>query len=75
MSKELHMTANVGTIDRIARILVGLGLVAWGLGYVPSVPAPEWGLVAAVVGGIFAITGALGVCPLYRILGLSSCPR
>jgi hypothetical protein len=70
------MNANVGTIDRVLRLVVGLGLVAWGLGYVPHVATPaEWSLVAAAVGGILAVTAVIGFCPIYRVLGLSSCAR
>jgi len=69
------MNANVGTIDRVVRLALGLGLVAWGLGYVPDAAAPEWGLYAAIVGGVLAVTAVIGFCPVYRILGLSSCAR
>lgn len=69
------MNANVGTIDRVLRLVLGLGLVAWGLGYVPDVAAPEWGLIAAIVGGVLAITAVFGICPAYSILGLSTCGR
>jgi hypothetical protein len=70
------MNTNVGTIDRVVRLVVGLGLVAWGLGYLPDMATPpEWSLVAAVVGGILAMTAVIGFCPIYRILGLSSCAR
>ncbi|MFV0296802.1 MAG: DUF2892 domain-containing protein [Hyphomicrobiaceae bacterium] len=60
------MTANVGGIDRILRIVVGLVLIA--LVFVG--PQTSWGWL----GVIPLATGLLGRCPLYVPFGLSSCP-
>jgi hypothetical protein len=57
---------NEGTVDRVLRVvagLVGLSLVFVG-------PKTMWGLV----GLLPLMTGALGSCPLYTVLGLSTCP-
>ncbi len=50
-------SGNVGTLDRLLRILAGVALLAW-------VPMP-WGLV----GLIPLMSGVLGWCPTYRLLG------
>jgi hypothetical protein len=50
------MTKNVGSIDRIVRILLGLALVAMGV-YTQS----WWG----AVGLIPLLTGLVGWCPMY----------
>jgi hypothetical protein len=57
------MKKNVGGIDRIVRILLGLALVAMGL-YTQS----WWGSVGLVP----LVTGLVGWCPLYVPLKLST---
>jgi hypothetical protein len=59
------MTANVGSIDRVVRIVVGLlliGLAAGGsIGW--------WGWLGVVP----LLTGLVGWCPPYAMLGLNTC--
>ncbi|MFO0581088.1 MAG: DUF2892 domain-containing protein [Anaeromyxobacter sp.] len=57
---------NEGTLDRAVRIVLGLGLIS--LVFVG--PQSIWGLVGIVP----LATGALGFCPLYKILGISTKP-
>jgi len=65
------MKANVGGIDRIVRLLAGIGLIVVGaLGLVAS----PWNMVAMGAGGIFTLTALIGFCPLYAILGIKTCP-
>ena len=59
------MKLNVGGIDRVLRILVGLALVAWA-----AMGGPVW----AWIGVVPLATGAVGFCPLYPLLGLNTCP-
>lgn len=61
------MTANVGGIDRILRIIIGIVLIA--LVFVG--PKTPWGWIGLIPLG----TALLGWCPLYVPLGISSCPR
>ncbi|MFA8444106.1 DUF2892 domain-containing protein [Yoonia sp.] len=68
------MTVNVGTIDRIARAL--LGLVLLYLAFLSGLPLFEGGLmkiVAAAVGIVMLIVAATRVCPVYSIFGLKTC--
>ncbi len=59
------MKQNVGGIDKILRIIVGIALVAATvLGYLPV-----WGYIGVVP----LVTGLIGFCPLYPLLGLSTC--
>lgn len=60
------MKFNVGGIDRILRILVGLGLVAWAA----LLGGPVW----AWIGIVPLATGAIGTCPAYSLLGMNTCP-
>lgn len=62
------MNANVGGIDRILRIVVGVVLVAWAA--VPGADGPVW----AWVGVVPLVTGLLKFCPFYPLLGMSTCP-
>lgn len=60
------MNANVGGIDRVLRILVGIALIAWAL-----MGGPVW----AWVGVVPLATGLLKFCPFYPLLGLSTCQK
>ncbi len=62
------MKANMGGIDRVLRIVVGIGLLA--LIFVLEGDARWWGLIGIVP----LVTGLLGSCPAYTLLGLSTCP-
>jgi hypothetical protein len=65
----MKLPVNVGSVDRIARIVLGVGLVAVALG--GSVAGPLVA-VAWIVAAIALLTGALGFCPLYFLLGIST---
>jgi hypothetical protein len=65
------MTVNVGAVDRVVRAIVGLALIAFALGFVW--PGTGWNWVGWI-GIIPLATGAVGSCPLYRALGMSTCP-
>ena len=65
------MTTNVGFIDRGVRVLVGLALIAFALGYLA--PGTSWSWVGWI-GVVPLVTGLVGVCPAYSLLGLSTCP-
>lgn len=62
------MKANVGGIDRVLRIVVGLALLS--LFFVLDGSARYWGLVGIVP----LLTGFLRFCPVYPLLGISTCP-
>ena len=59
------MKINVGGIDKILRIVVGLALIAWAL-----MGGPVW----AWVGVVPLATGAIGWCPAYNLFGMNTCP-
>lgn len=58
---------NVGGIDRVLRIVAGL--VIFSLVFIG--PQTPWGWL----GLIPLLTGAVGFCPLYPILGVSTCSK
>jgi hypothetical protein len=61
------MKLNVGGIDRILRIVVGLALVVWAA----FMGGPVW----AWIGIVPLATGAIGFCPIYPIIGMSTCAK
>lgn len=65
------MTCNVGGIERPIRIVVGI--LALGVGAFAGLP-PVATAVALVVGTIALVTGAIGYCPLWTLLGVNTCP-
>jgi hypothetical protein len=60
---------NVGGLDRGVRIIAGLVLLALFFIY----PDASWRYFA-LIGVIPLFTGLFGTCPLYSIIGLSTCP-
>ncbi len=60
------MKSNVAGIDRVLRIVLGLALIALTL----TGTIGAWGWLGLVP----LATAALGFCPLYTVLGFSSCP-
>ena len=62
------MKANVGSIDRILRIAVGIALLA--LLFILPGNARWWGLI----GLLPLATGLFSLCPAYKLLGLNTCP-
>ena len=59
------MSRNEGNIDRALRIIAGLALLA--LGFVGT--QTPWGWIGIVP----LVTGLVGFCPLYRLLGINTC--
>lgn len=57
---------NEGTIDRALRVILGLAL----LSLVFVGPKTLWGLFGVVP----LVTGLLGTCPVYSLLGIRTCP-
>ncbi|MBJ6761253.1 DUF2892 domain-containing protein [Myxococcaceae bacterium JPH2] len=60
------MICNESTVDRSLRVLEGLVMLA----LVVAGPRTPWGLVGLVP----LLTGVLGYCPLYALLGVSTQP-
>jgi hypothetical protein len=60
---------NVGMIDRVVRIILGIALIAV---FVLNMVAAPWSYLVALIGLVALVTGAIGTCPLYSILGLDT---
>ena len=62
------MTTNIGSIDRTLRIAGGLALLAWAI-----MGTGQWHMLGWI--GILPVaTAAIGWCPAYTVIGVSSCP-
>ncbi|NJL28667.1 MAG: DUF2892 domain-containing protein [Thermoanaerobaculia bacterium] len=60
------MPQNEHTIERVLRVVVGVGL----LSLIFIGPKTLWGLIGIVP----LATGLIGSCPLYTLFGISTCP-
>ncbi len=60
------MKANVGSTDRLLRLIAGVIILALGVYY-----QSFWG----VLGLVLILTGVMRFCGLYALLGKNTCPR
>ena len=66
------MKKNVGNVDRIIRILVGVILIAYAIPV--GFPDTGWNWIGWI-GIIPLATALLGICPAYSLLGLTTCKK
>jgi hypothetical protein len=64
------MSRNVGTVDRIIRIVIGLVLIAYAIPF--GFPSTGWNWVGWI-GVVPIVTAFIGNCPAYSLLGMSTC--
>ncbi len=60
------MKSNVGGIDKILRIVVGLAIMGWGYA-----TQNWWGAVGLVP----LLTATINFCPIYPLLGINTCKK
>ena len=66
--KEYIMKCNIGTGDKIIRIIVGLALFVYGL-----VTAPMGGsFIIGLIGAVLVVTALISFCPIYTMLGINT---
>lgn len=66
--------ANIGPVDRLIRLVVGLTLVLLPISTTFAFwqdPAARWGFIA--VGAVLTATAIVRFCPAYRLLGIRTC--
>ena len=63
------MSPNVGTLDRIVRVVLGLALIAFALGFIAPATGFNW---VGWIGVIPLATALVGSCPLYSALGFTT---
>ena len=60
---------NVGTIDRVVRLIVGIAFLA---GFALNMVAAPLSYLVALIGLIALVTGAIGTCPAYSVIGINT---
>ncbi|MDO9550585.1 MAG: DUF2892 domain-containing protein [Methanoregula sp.] len=63
------MVKNVGMVDRVIRIILGLVLIGAGMAGLVSTP---WLYIVLLIGVILLLTGIMQRCPAYTLLGFST---
>lgn len=64
------MKANMGSTDKIVRLLISIVLIAlYFLGLMDGV----LGTIALVVAAVFTLTSVISFCPLYAVFGINTC--
>jgi hypothetical protein len=71
LSKGCRIMSNVGSADRIARIVVGLLLIAYAIPI--GFPQTGWNWVGWI-GVVPVLTAIFAYCPAYAVFGMSTCP-
>ncbi len=65
---------NVGTVDRVIRFIIGIGLLVWG--YLTFQGGNSGlGIGLMVFSLVPFVTSVIKFCPLYSLLGISTCPN
>jgi hypothetical protein len=65
------MKKNMGNADRIIRVILA---VVFGVLYSTGTVTGTLGLVLVVLAAVFVLTSLVSFCPLYALVGLSTCP-
>ena len=66
------MKKNMGTVDKTVRIIIAA--VVAGLYYAGTISG-TLGIVLLVLAGVFVLTSLVSFCPLYTLVGVSTCPN
>ncbi len=66
------MKANMGTTDRIIRLLAAALITAM---YFTNVISGTLGIIALVFAAVFLLTSAMSFCPLYLPFGINTCSK
>lgn len=64
------MIKNIGTVDKVIRIIIGLFLVYYAIANFNTSMA--WAIIVGIVGLALIITVFTGFCFLYKIFGIST---
>ncbi|MDX1937464.1 MAG: DUF2892 domain-containing protein [Flavihumibacter sp.] len=65
------MKKNMGNADRIIRLILA---AVFAYLYFGNVVTGTLGLVLVILGGVFVLTSLVSFCPLYKLVGINTCP-
>jgi ABC-type transport system involved in multi-copper enzyme maturation permease subunit len=65
------MKANVGGVDRVVRLVVGIVLLALGIFAISGV----WQWLSIIVGAILLLTSLISFCPINSLLGVNTAKK
>ena len=65
------MKANMGTADKIIRLII---VAIFATLYFTGTVTGTLGIVLLAMGGVFTLTSMISFCPLYTLVGFSTCP-
>ncbi len=65
------MKKNMGSTDKIIRVVLA---IVFAVLYFTGTVTGLAGTILLVLGGVFVLTSLVSFCPLYAIVGLSTCP-
>lgn len=66
------MKKNMGTIDRVVRVVIALVIAILFFTHIIS---GTLGIILLVAAGVFALTSLISFCPLYPLVGINTCPK
>jgi hypothetical protein len=66
------MKKNMGTIDKVIRLLVAALVIIL---YFTNVISGTWGIILLIFAGVFILTSFLSFCPLYLPFGINSAKK
>lgn len=67
------MKLNEGMPDRALRFILGAALIAAAFLALGLMDGAVLGVVAAIIGAVVLVTGLVGFCPAYSLMGMSTC--
>jgi len=72
-NKETVMKANENGVDRALRLILGIVLLVASYMWLGVAAGEITGIIAAIIGAVLVLTGLVGFCPAYRLVGMSTC--
>lgn len=70
--KPKDMKANMGTADKLIRIIIAIVIAAL---YYKEIITGTVGIVLLVLAGVFVLTSLISFCPLYTLFGINTCKK
>jgi hypothetical protein len=64
------MKSNIGFVDKTLRVIIAFAFSAL---YFTQTVQGAFGILLLTIGGVLIFTSILGFCPLYKIIGISTC--